>query len=167
MKQLAERLDAPPSTVAFWRDRFGEWIPAQGSGRARRYPPEALDALRIIATMSRAGTPQSVIESELQRLGFGRVIEAQPTTTTTTQQQDTTTAADLAAALQALTGEVAAMRQELLSSRREVAELRAALEWQRRALAAPAPTETQQDTTAPTAPASPLDRLRRWIRGQG
>ena len=36
-----------------------------------------------------------------------------------------------------------------------------------RALAAPAPTETQQDTTAPTAPASPLDRLRRWIRGQG
>lgn len=159
MKQLAERLDAPPSTVAFWRDKFSEWIPAQGSGRARRYPPEALDALRIIATMSRAGTPQSAIEAELGRLGFGRVIEAQPpTTTTTTQQQDTT-----AEAIQALTAEVAAMRDELRSARREVAELRAALEWQRRALAAPEP---QQETTEPTAPASPWGWLGRWIRGQ-
>lgn len=55
LRQLASELDLPESTVRYYRDAFLDHIPAIGSGRRRRYPREALDVLRTVASLYAAG----------------------------------------------------------------------------------------------------------------
>lgn len=64
---IARALELPESTVRYYRDRFPEFIPAVGEGRARRYRPEALEVLQTIADAMREGTPAEEVGAALAR----------------------------------------------------------------------------------------------------
>src|SRR6185436_16002045 len=49
LRQLAQELALPESTVRYYRDTFLDHIPSVGTGRRRRYPKEAVAVLRSIA----------------------------------------------------------------------------------------------------------------------
>jgi len=49
LRALARKLKLPLSTVRYYRDVFGAYLPTAGQGRDRRYPPEALAVMRLIA----------------------------------------------------------------------------------------------------------------------
>lgn len=48
LKDLAIQLDLPESTLRKYRDAFPQYIPTVGSGRDRRYRPEASDVFEMI-----------------------------------------------------------------------------------------------------------------------
>lgn len=48
IKELAEELKVPESTLRYYRDRFEEFIPTVGKGRKRRYKKEAIDVFSLI-----------------------------------------------------------------------------------------------------------------------
>ena len=49
LRELAQQLNLPESTVRFYRNSFAAFLPAVGDGRRRRYSPEALGLFRFIA----------------------------------------------------------------------------------------------------------------------
>jgi len=49
LRELADQLSLPESTVRYYRDAFLDHIPSVGTGRRRRYPLAALAVLRSIA----------------------------------------------------------------------------------------------------------------------
>ncbi|MGD0484022.1 MAG: MerR family transcriptional regulator, partial [Gemmatimonadales bacterium] len=49
LRELADQLSLPESTVRYYRDAFLDHIPSVGTGRRRRYPPAALAVLRSVA----------------------------------------------------------------------------------------------------------------------
>jgi len=49
VRQVADELGLPESTVRYYRDAFLEHIPVVGMGRRRRYPPPAVAVLRAVA----------------------------------------------------------------------------------------------------------------------
>ena len=51
--ELARNLDLPESTARYYCNRFATHLPSVGEGRRRRYKPEALEKLRIIAQAMR------------------------------------------------------------------------------------------------------------------
>ena len=55
LRQVADDLGLPESTVRYYRDAFLDHIPSVGSGRRRRYPPPAVAVLRSIAEGYAAG----------------------------------------------------------------------------------------------------------------
>jgi len=61
LRQLAEQLSLPESTVRYYRDAFLDHIPSVGLGRRRRYPPLAADVLRVIASSYAAGQSRAEI----------------------------------------------------------------------------------------------------------
>ena len=61
LRQLAEELQLPESTVRYYRDAFIDHIPSVGKGRRRRYPPEAITVLRAIAASYAAGRSRAEI----------------------------------------------------------------------------------------------------------
>ena len=61
LRQLAEQLSLPESTVRYYRDAFLDHIPSVGIGRRRRYPPLAADVLRVIASSYAAGQSRAEI----------------------------------------------------------------------------------------------------------
>ena len=65
--EIARRLDLPESSVRFYRNRFESWIPTLGKGRSRRYRPEAVEILRVISDLMRAGQSVEAVEAELRR----------------------------------------------------------------------------------------------------
>ena len=89
LAEIARRLDLPESTARYYRNKFATFIPSVGEGRKRRYRPEALDVLRIIAESMDRNLTATEIEERLSR-DFARNIETatgpQPTAATTPQQ---------------------------------------------------------------------------------
>ena len=55
LRQVADDLGLPESTVRYYRDAFLDHIPSVGTGRRRRYPPPAVAVLRSIAEGYAAG----------------------------------------------------------------------------------------------------------------
>ena len=49
LREIADQLSLPESTVRYYRDAFLDHIPSVGTGRRRRYPEPALAVLRTIA----------------------------------------------------------------------------------------------------------------------
>ena len=49
LRELAQQLNLPESTVRFYRNSFAAFLPAVGDGRRRRYSVESLGLLRFIA----------------------------------------------------------------------------------------------------------------------
>jgi DNA-binding transcriptional MerR regulator len=61
LRQLAEELKLPESTVRYYRDAYLDHIPSVGTGRRRRYPPQAVAVLRSIAKAYATGRPRAEI----------------------------------------------------------------------------------------------------------
>lgn len=62
--EIARALEVPDSTVRYYRDRFENHLPSVGSGRSRRYLPEAVDMLRdIMGAVKGGATVEEVRQS--------------------------------------------------------------------------------------------------------
>lgn len=72
--EIAKQMNIPESTVRFYRDRFEAYIPSVGEGRKKRYKPEAVEVLRIIAEGYNRKLTAEEIESQLST-AFPRNIE--------------------------------------------------------------------------------------------
>jgi len=128
---IARQLGLAESTVRYYRNRFPEFIPAVGDGRARRYRPEALDVLRFIADAMRAQTPAEDVKAALQA-SFPVNVEPQQQTATTQQQTAAVlreliadvvraTTADTEKALLEVVAETTALRDELRAQQQQTA----------------------------------------------
>jgi len=54
-KEVCSKVGVNQSTLAFQRNKFSEFIPCIGEGRARRYGQEAIEVLTITSTMYSVG----------------------------------------------------------------------------------------------------------------
>lgn len=71
LREIGRRLGIPPSSVVYYKDRFGAFVPvASGRGRRKRYPLRALDVFREIRAMYDDNKAAGQIERELA-LRFG------------------------------------------------------------------------------------------------
>jgi DNA-binding transcriptional MerR regulator len=62
--EIARKLGVPESTVHYWKNRFAQHLPSSGSGRQKRFRPEAVDVFRVIAEMFSLGhSTQDVMET--------------------------------------------------------------------------------------------------------
>ncbi len=66
LRQVADTLDLPESTVRYYRDAFLDHIPSIGTGRRRRYPPPAVAVLRSIAEGYASGRSREAMLSTLE-----------------------------------------------------------------------------------------------------
>ena len=64
IKDIAQRLNIPESTARYYRDKWPEYIPTVGTGRNKRYKPEAVDVLRLVAEGLRNGRSAIEIEND-------------------------------------------------------------------------------------------------------
>src|SRR3954468_4586199 len=71
LKQLADELRLPESTVRYYRDSFLDHIPSVGTGRRRRYPAQAIAVLRVIARQYAAGKSRAEIVAAIDDGGQG------------------------------------------------------------------------------------------------
>ena len=76
MVEMAKIIGIPESSARGYRDRFLSYMTTTGQGRGKRYTKEALEALRMAATMSREGIPNEDIKTALE-VRFGVAIESQ------------------------------------------------------------------------------------------
>ena len=65
LSQIALQLSLPESTTRYYRDAFLDHVPHAGTGRRRRYPPEAVEVLRTIATAYAAGQTHAEVRAQL------------------------------------------------------------------------------------------------------
>ncbi|OGT95028.1 MAG: hypothetical protein A3I79_07400, partial [Gemmatimonadetes bacterium RIFCSPLOWO2_02_FULL_71_11] len=79
LKQLADELGLPESTVRYYRDAFLDHIPLVGTGRRRRYPPRAVAVLRSIARSYAAGRQRSEISRAIGQQAPRKATLAVPT----------------------------------------------------------------------------------------
>jgi DNA-binding transcriptional MerR regulator len=61
LKQVAEELGLPQSTLRYYRNAYSDYVAAVGAGRRRRYPPQAVAVLRHIAQSYSAGKSRAAI----------------------------------------------------------------------------------------------------------
>jgi len=66
LRELADQLALPESTVRYYRDAFLDHIPAVGTGRRRRYPPAAFAVLRSIARGYSAGLSRAEVLKRIE-----------------------------------------------------------------------------------------------------
>lgn len=64
---IAKILDLPESTLHYWKNRFGQFLPATGEGRHKRFQAEALDVFRTIHELLESGLQVSDAKAELSR----------------------------------------------------------------------------------------------------
>jgi DNA-binding transcriptional MerR regulator len=128
LRELGVQLDLPESTVRYYRDAFLDFIPSVGTGRRRRYPPQAVLVLRRIAASYAAGRARAEIVGSLQQDAPGGTAvalkKAQPTTP---RSMEDVTNLDLLAAI--LDGE-REQRDALWQMAKEIVRLTEVLERQ-------------------------------------
>src|SRR5262245_52519518 len=66
IRDIARELNLPESTIRYYRDAFALYLPAWGMGRRRRYPPESLELLRLIADGYAQNQSREEIEARVQ-----------------------------------------------------------------------------------------------------
>ena len=65
VRQLADELGLPESTVRYYRDSYGSYLPVIGTGPRRLYPAETLERLRMIRQGYQNGLSRTAIEEQL------------------------------------------------------------------------------------------------------
>jgi DNA-binding transcriptional MerR regulator len=68
IREIARELNLPESTIRYYRDAFALYLPTWGMGRRRRYPPEALELLRLIADGYAQSQTREQIEARVQEV---------------------------------------------------------------------------------------------------
>ena len=77
--EIARRLGVPESTVHYWKNRFAQHLPSQGSGRQKRFRAEAVDVFRVIAEMFSLGhSTHDVMETLGKRFPLTASMEGDP-----------------------------------------------------------------------------------------
>ena len=169
LKQLAAELGLPESTVRYYRDAFLDHIPSVGTGRRRRYPPQAVAVLRSIARSYAAGRQRSEISRAIGQAAPRNATLAVPTAQAQPQRAlEDVSNLDLLAAI--LDGE-REQRDALWQMAKEIVRLSEVLEGQDhvlveiadragvavpgRAFAAPQPAPALHAPAPAAAPAAP------------
>ena len=67
VRQIAEKLSLPESTVRYYRDTYAAYLPVVGTGSRRRYPFETLERIRAIKEGYAKGLNRSSIETRLRQ----------------------------------------------------------------------------------------------------
>ena len=124
LRQLADQLSLPESTVRYYRDAFLDHIPSVGTGRRRRYPAQAVAVLRSIAKAYAAGRPRNEIVASIHEPSTP-ALAVQSEATQRTVQMDEVTNLDLLAAI--LDGE-REQRDALWQMAKEIVRLTEVLE---------------------------------------
>jgi DNA-binding transcriptional MerR regulator len=65
IRDVARELGLPESTVRYYRNAYAAYLPSVGTGRRRRYPPEAIPLLRLVAEGYAQNRPRAEIEQAL------------------------------------------------------------------------------------------------------
>jgi DNA-binding transcriptional MerR regulator len=100
LQEIAARLDMPPSTVRYYRQKYKEFMPEVAAGRYSKFQLEAVEIIKDIAAATAATMQQQEIREMLSakyalnidKFGDGKSTATTATTTATTQQQQTDTA---------------------------------------------------------------------------
>ena len=97
LQEIAERLNMPPSTVRYYRNKYKDFMPEVAAGRYKKFQPEAVEIIKFIAAATTATKQQQEIK-ELLSAKFalnidkeeeGESTAATATTTAATKQQQT------------------------------------------------------------------------------
>ncbi len=67
LREIAELLEMPESTLRLYRDEFEEFVAARGEGRRRRYDEAALQTLRDITSWKKASVKSDTIRDALKK----------------------------------------------------------------------------------------------------
>ena len=79
LREIGRRLNIPPSSVVYYKDKFSKFIPSSGGqGRRQRYPHEALDVFRRIREMFEKNWSAEQIEQNLSLKIGGILKNGQP-----------------------------------------------------------------------------------------
>lgn len=65
IREIARRLDLPESNIRYYRDKFEKYLPSVGSGRKKRFKPEAMDIFETIVLGLNQNLSSSQIEDRL------------------------------------------------------------------------------------------------------
>tara|TARA_B100000683_G_scaffold171669_1_gene165434 strand:- start:1055 stop:1951 length:897 start_codon:yes stop_codon:yes gene_type:complete len=130
LREVGRRLDIPPSTVVYYKDKFSRFIPSEGGGgRRQRYPVEVLEIFRRIREMFNSNWSTEQIERELA-LKFSALMGSRATDQKGDQLYNgkaESFAQDIGAVLSKMSEALedqSLFRSEIRSLRDEVAELR-------------------------------------------
>jgi len=75
LREIGRRLNIPPSSVVYYKDRFAQHIPhAGGTGRRKKYPAEAITIFKEIRDMFDKNWSTEQIEESLTR-GFAKAYK--------------------------------------------------------------------------------------------
>jgi len=97
LQEIAARLDMPPSTVRYYRQKYKEFMPEVAAGRYSKFQLEAVEIIKDIAAATAATMQQQEIREMLsakyplniEKIDDGNLAATTATTTATTQQQQT------------------------------------------------------------------------------
>ncbi len=88
LKQIAQRLNIPVSTVSYYRNQFNDFMPAVNVGRYPKYNDEVLEVISEIRRLFGEGYDRQQIEDILkQQFAINQGEELATTTKGTTIQQ--------------------------------------------------------------------------------
>jgi len=114
MVEMAKIIGIPESTARGYRDRFPSYFSITGQGRGKRYTEEAMEALRIVAPMSRQGIPTEDIEAALAAR-FGVMVESQDSQSQVVVSQSRIVADENQALVAMFVSELTVMREQVMA----------------------------------------------------
>jgi DNA-binding transcriptional MerR regulator len=92
LSTISEKLNLPESTVRYHAKKFSRFIPFVVEGKQRRYKPEAMEILRVVAEMMKNNNSTTEVESYLStHFPINIESETQENNNATTMIQKTTT----------------------------------------------------------------------------
>ena len=125
--EIAKELQIPESTVRYYRDRFLDYIPYVGEGRAKRYRLETLDVLRFIAEGFNRKLTATEIEEGLSRM-VARNIDVEEATAMTAaavqQQSHFSMSPQVMEEIRNIMGQFTQAMNVIADQKEEIAELR-------------------------------------------
>lgn len=65
--EIAREVEAPESTLHYWKNRYAAFLPSVGQGRQKRFRPEAVEVFRLIAALLRDGHAPAEVAGHLAR----------------------------------------------------------------------------------------------------
>lgn len=176
LRDIATELQLPESTVRYYRDAFAHHLATIGSGRRRRYPPEAVATLRLIALWYSEGRTREQIEHELSQLDVPEIRQRPPRDSrphSGLERRSGGMSADVGALLTELMDGERERRQAMWQMAREIVRLGEAVERQQATLidmtdrlaslterALPPGRVEEALPAPPTTPDAPIDVLR-------